>query len=580
MKIPLLSLIICFFFTSSKAFTIEPIDPKKPQNNEQWKKIEPKLYFSFVDANFSLSKHHYPKDAEISNSWKTDAWKNESIHTQLAFWSPLTVYNGQNVEMITSDLTNGKEVIKKENISFTPVAFVLSDDPSKLKSGCGISIILDSTLVADRILNEKRFTYQAFQTKVLWLSIKIPSNSSPGEYKGKVILQIGKGKSKKELTLPYTVQVSKRSLPPAKEWNFHLDLWQNPFSSARYYKVEPFSDQHFKLINTNMKRLANAGQKYITASIIYDPWNSQTYDKYDSMIKWIKKTDGSWKYDYSKFDKWVDYMHGIGINEYINCYSMIPWNLKFYYYDESSKKLEVLQAKPEEDSYKKHWLPFLEDFAQHLKDKGWFDKTTIAMDERPMKDMQAAIAIIKKADKDFKISLAGNYHEELSEDIIDYSIPLNSNMPNDILSSRKAKGYKTTIYTCCSEIFPNTFTSSGFYEPTWLMLNAVEKGFDGYLRWAYDCWNKDPLHDTRFGPWPAGDTYLVYPDNQTSVRFENLIDGVQQAEKINILRKELASNPEELYLIEEQLKNFSNKNIKRELIPKQVKTLKKTLNSL
>ena len=30
------------------------------------------------------------------------------------------------------------------------------------------------------------------------------------------------------------------------------------------------------------------------------------------------------------------------------------------------------------------------DFARHLKEKGWFEITTIAMDERPMKAMQKA----------------------------------------------------------------------------------------------------------------------------------------------------------------------------------------------
>ena len=47
--------------------------------------------------------------------------------------------------------------------------------------------------------------------------------------------------------------------------------------------------------------LADAGQKYITTSIIQHPWNAQTYDPYSTMIKWIKSSDGRWEFDYSLF---------------------------------------------------------------------------------------------------------------------------------------------------------------------------------------------------------------------------------------------------------------------------------------
>jgi hypothetical protein len=61
-------------------------------------------------------------------------------------------------------------------------------------------------------------------------------------------------------------------------------------------------------------------------------------------------------------------------------------------------------------------------------------------------------------------------------------------------------------------------------------------GFDGFLRWSYCSWVKDPLHDSRFRTWPAGDTYIVYPGARSSIRFERLIEGIQDAEKIRILR--------------------------------------------
>src|SRR5699024_3126912 len=95
-------------------------------------------------------------------------------------------------------------------------------------------------------------------------------------------------------------------------------------------------------------------------------------------------------------------------------------------------------------------------------------------------------------------------------------------------------------------------------EATWLSWHALNKGFDGYLRWAYNNWNKDPLRDSRFGTWAAGDTYFVYPGNRTSIRFERLREGIQDFEKAQILREELqeSGDSERLQELETAISRF------------------------
>lgn len=578
----LLAIILSLICYSTYAQFKEPTDPKIHLTDiEAWNDLPSGVQYSFIKPDYSLSKHHIPRQ-QTKKSWEEKVWAGETVSTQLVIYSKDSDLNNTTLELSSTELKSSKNTIAEQHIQFAPIAYVLSDDPSKLKSACGINVILDSTLVADRILNSSTIEFNSKETRPLWLSVHVPHDAKQGIYNGKVKIRIKSTSHVEELSIPYSIQVSKHRLAQAKDWDFHLDLWQNPYSSARYYNVKAFSDEHLEKIKPSMQRLANAGQKNITTTLIYDPWNSQTYDKYDAMIRWVKKKDGSWEYDYSIFDKWVEYMHKMGISTFINCYSMIPWNLSFYYYDESMQKTEVLKAKPGEQAYEDHWYPFLKDFASHLKKKGWFSKTAIAMDERPMKDMQAAARIIKKADPDFKISLAGYYHAELSDDIIDYAIPFYENMSEEILASRKAKGYKTTAYTCCNEVYPNTFTSSGYYEPIYLMINTLQRGFDGYLRWAYDCWNEQPIEDTRFGSWAAGDTYLVYPENETSIRFEKLREGIQTVEKIKALRASLRKHGkhEQLMQLDNEIQKFSNKDINRDFIPEQVKSLKNLLNSL
>ena len=306
---------------------------------------------------------------------------------------------------------------------------------------------------------------------------------------------------------------------------------------ARYYNVEPFSEEHFDLMRPIMKRYAEAGGKVITASIMHKPWNGQTYDPFESMVTWMKKADGTWWFDYTVFDKWVEFMMSCGVKKEINCYSMVPWRLSFQYFDQAINQFKFFNGKPGEPAYEEFWMRMLQSFALHLKEKGWFSITHIAMDERALKDMLATIEVVYKADPDFKLSLAGTYHKELLEHLDDYCITFAEKFTPEEIAKRKAEGKVTTYYTCCTEPRPNTFTFSPLAEAEWLGWWASKINVDGYLRWALNSWVKDPLQDSRFISWAAGDCYLLYPGGRTSARFERLIEGIQAYEKIRILRE-------------------------------------------
>ena len=231
-----------------------------------------------------------------------------------------------------------------------------------------------------------------------------------------------------------------------------------------------------------------------------------------------------------------------GIDKQINCYSMVPWELSFQYYDQATNSLQFVKTAPGEAAYEEMWGAMLASFSKHLKEKGWFDICTIAMDERPMDVMQKTLKVIRKADPDFKVSLAGNYHAEIEPDLYDYCIVIGQNYPEDVRLRRKAENKRTTYYTCCTEAHPNTFTFSDPAEAAWMSFYSSKKHLDGYLRWAYNSWPLEPLLDSRFRTWAAGDTYLAYPGARSCIRFERLIEGVQAHEKINILRQEFEKN--------------------------------------
>ena len=524
-------------------------------NPSLWVKVSaPQVSWGSTDIRYK--KEEPAPIARLKKDINLTAWKGERVSAQLVVWTPEAL---DNLSFIVSDLTSGKETISKDNVRTGFVRYVMTDELNKDgKGGCGYrkSSDYDSTLVADPIDHiASTLTVPANATQGGWISVRVPQQVKAGKYTGTVTVKDG-DKVLSELKL--AVNVKNRTLPASTEWAFHLDLWQNPYAEARYYNVEPFSKEHFDRMRPDMQNYVDAGGKVITASIMHKPWNGQTYDPFESMVTWLKKADGTWYFDYTVFDKWVEYMMSLGVKKQINCYSMVPWRLSFQYFDQASNSFKYLDAKPGEAAYDEFWGNMLTSFAKHLKEKGWFDITHISMDERPMKDMLATLKVIRKADKDFKVSLAGTYHDELVKELHDYCIAIGEKFPAEVIKSRKEAGQVTTYYTCCTEPRPNTFTFSAPAEAEWLGWFAAKENLDGYLRWALNSWVKNPLQDSRFTAWAAGDTYVIYPEGRSSIRFERLIEGIQSYEKIRILKEEFEKkgNKSAIKKIDKILKAF------------------------
>ena len=381
------------------------------------------------------------------------------------------------------------------------------------------------------------------------VQLDIPADAAPGVYRGVVKLKrayVPKpyGCVSASVEVPVELVVEQGVLPAPRDWHFHLDLWQHPQSIARWHKVAPWSPEHFEAMRPYMTMLAEAGQKVITCTLLDEAWNGQTHDAFPSNIEWIKGKDGTWRYDFSAFDAWVSFMmNDIGITEQISCYTMVPWHMKVRYLDEATGKYGHIKLDVNSPVWEQTWGPFLTAFRAHLQQKGWLHKTCIALDERPDHMARAAKAMVDKYAPELRIVSAVDKPSAFTREVYDLSpiITHADTVMGDLLAERKAQGKKTTVYVCLHPQKPNTFTFSPPAEADWIGLFVAANGLDGFLRWAYNSWNEDPCQCTDFGKWPSGDCFLVYPGAHSSVRFEHLRDGIEDAEKIRILRERAAA---------------------------------------
>jgi hypothetical protein len=477
--------------------------------------------------------------------WAATAWRGERVHGRFVVW---TDERREGLRAEVSPLRRVDETVGRDrrippaNMNEPKAGF---GDPALQMSVRFVKQVLaDGELAGDLLDDATRTPMPDGSWRELWLTVEPSRDAVPGIYEGVLTVRAD---DTAPLEFPLTIEVLPATLPAPADWKFHLDLWQHPWAIARWHDVGPWSEEHFRLMRPYLTELANAGQKIITATITDRPWGRRDHDDYHSMVEHVRHPDGSWTYDYTAFDRYVELAMECGITGQINCYSLLTWSGRLYYTDAATGDERFMLCDTTGPQFAEYWAPFLRDFERHLEAKGWLERARMAVDEAPAHMMQAMTELVRTHAPRMRISLAGNQAPShyTGLDLAEFSIILDhasDELLRDI-ASRKAEGRITTFYVCLDPKRPNTFVKSPPAEAVWIGYYTAVNGYDGFLRWAWTTWPENPLRDTTYWghPYlhylPAGDTFLIYPGPRSSVRWELLRDGFEEWEKLRLLRE-------------------------------------------
>lgn len=132
----------------------------------------------------------------------------------------------------------------------------------------------------------------------VWITVRIPVDAKPGEYRGKIAVG-AEGSPNVETEVRLTVCDFK--LPASRRFGTHIGLIQSPESEALQYDVPMWSDKHFELIDRAFGLMGEVGAKAVILPLI-----ARHHFGKESMVRWIKKGDGSFVPDYSHVDRYMD----------------------------------------------------------------------------------------------------------------------------------------------------------------------------------------------------------------------------------------------------------------------------------
>lgn len=489
------------------------------------------LTVSYIGKHFRIHENSVLPDNVVQN-WTDTVWQNDRVHNQILIKTSDADVDGLNFNVTA--LTGYGSEIPSDNIKLRSVKLVAGDVTPSVDAQ---PLPRPLTYVADALSESLPSGITAGNAEALWVTIDVPEDCQPGNYSGSVNVCRG---DMLLASCKINLLVAPYCLPKPSDWTFHLDIWQFPFQLPSLVeqngggKVEMFSPGYFELMRPFYEFLADAGQKTVTTYIKDGAFlNGQT------MIGWTRQSTGAWSFDYSDFDRHVEFMEGLGIDRQISCFSVAGWNNTVGYTDEGDGgKYKYMDLPIGSDEFNSVWTAFLSDFRAHLNSKGWFGRTVLYMDENTNEEIRPIVELIRKNGDDWKIGFSGRYIDaDVEREFYNYASIIDTPMNTTAIDI-------PLFYTSCSQTCPNNYLTpvNSPAEMTWMAWHAMAKGFKGYQRWAFDYWTRSDIYDARDRGNTAGDFHMIYRSSNDvdakpvgSIRWELLREGIQDYEKARIL---------------------------------------------
>lgn len=402
----------------------------------------------------------------------------------------------------------------------------------------------DGGVVADPLRDADWVNVPAGEVQPVWFTLEIPRNASAGTYQGHIVLDASQTRP---IKYDLTVRVADVTLPDPMQRNFDLNMWFEPDAIADQLGVPLWSDQHFEALQPYLRDLAEHGQRVINTAAIEDPWprrlsdgtwRAQTYVPYHSLVDWAYDGE-NWAFDFARWDRFVEEALAAGVGPRISVFGLVGFkgNNHLVYTDTRTDVLVDERLDLGGEQWTKAWSAFLVALENHARDHGWLDQTHLAFDERPATEMETAFALVKNVAPTLaaqKFAIAGDegadaYAQDLS---LNYSSV--DSWSQDLIEQRRADGKLTTFYTWNEPVTPNTLIESPPFGARVLPWVGAQHNLDGYLRWSYNSWPKDPFTEPSFmsemfsSNYRPGDEYIVYPGQTgpvSSIRWELFRDG-------------------------------------------------------
>lgn len=192
----------------------------------------------------------------------------------------------------------------------------------------------DRQLKSDMLLQQPFIHVEAGRVQPVWIEVEIGKDAEPGDYQPRISV-LGHRLFEDEVVireLSFGLKVVNATLKDARDYAFHLDLWQHNSNIARKYDLELWSDEHFEVMDGYLASLAALGQKSLSIVASEIPWSGQSsaYDRIDpanvyeyNIARTTRLANGEWDFNFDALNRYVELGMKHGISQEIEVFGLI-----------------------------------------------------------------------------------------------------------------------------------------------------------------------------------------------------------------------------------------------------------------
>ena len=425
----------------------------------------------------------------------------------------------------------------------------------------------DETKKAEVLLTQDVLNCPANLPTGVWAELRVPADAAPGKYTVTATVYSSFAGEDERVVLQQEIPltVGEYTLPDWQERGLYLNLWQHVSSLAWHHDVPMWSDEHFAVIENYVAALTDLGQRSITVCAAHIPWGGQSCStpfehagnlfQY-SMIGITKKSDGTFLYDYSVMQRYIDLCTRAGFGGDIEVFGLVnvwqkgvvptlceeyPEPIVLRYFDEADGTMKYIRSQEE-------IIAYIKALEQYFIDTDQIARVRIGADEpSDMERYRRSLEQLHEIAPSFKCATAIN-HSEFIEEFEDHIETITPSIGCVCKEYQRLMAHKAQFphkkflwYVCGSKAFPNNSIINPLIDNRSVGLLNDMLGLDGFLRWNFCLYSDDPREDVRYSNLAAGDLNFVYPGSNGSVllslRYKNLQRGFSDYEMIHTLRE-------------------------------------------
>jgi hypothetical protein len=390
----------------------------------------------------------------------------------------------------------------------------------------------------DYLAEEKEITLKKGKYQAIFLTARIPRDAEADNYRGDVTIKTDKGSQ----SLPLHLTIYPLALPD--ERHLMVTEWYSTGRFQQFHGVDSSRpEQFYKMLKVYAENMADHRQNVFRVSL--------------DLIESSQDANGNLKFDFSRFDQWAQIFWNTGRMDLLET----GFVARFGEGGWSSREIVLRDFRVRKESVnksitipgKEYLRQFLPAFENHLREKGWLEKTVFHIADEPsnhnvMDWRQASEYVHRHAPALRRIDAIETTH---CFDRLEIWVPKLDHLATwyDVYKKAQNQGSELWFYTV--GIFqkgslPNKTVDVALIESRILHWLNYRFGLKGYLHWGFNAWTDDPFNAVGKH---RGDGWHVYPKKDgliNSLRWEQMRNGIQDYEHLWMLENKISKIRETL----------------------------------